>query len=158
MRHYALARRTMPGVKKDFSFGIVPFRLRQGHREYLLIQHLAGHWAFPKGHAEKGETPLESALREFREETGLAAVEVRAEPSLQERYVTVKKGVELDKTVTYFLGEVLGDPRVAVQAEEVRDHAWLPAAEAAGRITHPGCRGVLAEAERLLRECEGAGR
>ena len=39
-------------------------------RLFLLIQHQAGHWAFPKGHANPGESPAETARREFAEETG----------------------------------------------------------------------------------------
>ncbi|NWG73985.1 MAG: NUDIX domain-containing protein [Rubrivivax sp.] len=39
----------------------------------LLLCHVTGqaHWDLPKGGAHAGETPLEAALRETREETGL---------------------------------------------------------------------------------------
>ncbi|MBD3304395.1 NUDIX domain-containing protein, partial [Candidatus Woesearchaeota archaeon] len=40
--------------------------------KYLLVKHKeGGHWDFPKGHAEEGETEEETALREIYEETGL---------------------------------------------------------------------------------------
>ena len=40
----------------------------------VLLCHVTGqgHWDLPKGGARRGETPLEAALRETREETGLA--------------------------------------------------------------------------------------
>ena len=137
-------------MQTDHSFGVVPIRIRGGKREFLLIQHLAGHWAFPKGHAEAGETPLQSAKRELTEETGLGHVALRGSPAFEERYITVKRGVSLDKTVTYYIGDVLVDEPVAVQEAEVRDYAWLAEADAMARITYLGCRGVLSEVAAFL--------
>ena len=35
----------------------------------LLIKQTKGHWGFPKGHVEKDETEIETAIREVKEET-----------------------------------------------------------------------------------------
>ena len=52
------------------SCGAVVFRRYHGNTELLLIKHTAGgHWSFPKGHVEKGETEEETAVREVYEET-----------------------------------------------------------------------------------------
>jgi len=45
-------------------------------REVLLLKrpddvHQGGFWSFPGGKVDEGETPLNAAVREFKEETGL---------------------------------------------------------------------------------------
>jgi diadenosine hexaphosphate hydrolase (ATP-forming) len=39
----------------------------------LLLGHISGHWVFPKGHIDPGESALEAALREVEEEAGVVA-------------------------------------------------------------------------------------
>ncbi len=60
------------------SCGILPFRFRDGRLEVMLV-HPGGPfwagkddaaWSISKGLAEGGESLLEAAKREFREETG----------------------------------------------------------------------------------------
>ena len=61
------------------SAGILLFRERGEAVEVLLIRpggpfwrnKSAGAWMIPKGAVEPGETPVEAALREFEEETGV---------------------------------------------------------------------------------------
>lgn len=56
--------------------GVLPVTVRNG--SLLLVKRrnppLSGHWGFPGGHLELGETLAEAAARELREETGLAAM------------------------------------------------------------------------------------
>jgi ADP-ribose pyrophosphatase YjhB (NUDIX family) len=42
----------------------------------LLVSQHGTSWSLPKGHLEKGETPLEAARREIREESGVSRLEL----------------------------------------------------------------------------------
>ena len=60
------------------SCGIIPFRKNEEGEMEFFVGHPGGHynnqkdlWMFLKGAVEKGETWTETALREFKEETGL---------------------------------------------------------------------------------------
>lgn len=121
----------------DFSCGVIPYRLnRDGVREFLLIQHNAGHWAFPKGHPEQGETDLQAATRELAEETGLTQVQIDPQQPFDEHYrFTKKSGKQVNKRVVYFLGQVALDHTVTLQEEEVCAYAWGDANQTRDRIT-----------------------
>ena len=60
------------------SCGIIPFRKNEKGEMEFFVGHPGGHypnqkdlWMFLKGAVEDGETWKETALREFKEETGL---------------------------------------------------------------------------------------
>jgi bis(5'-nucleosidyl)-tetraphosphatase len=148
---------------KDECFGIVPVFLSEADTLFLLIQHQAGHWAFPKGHADPGESALETAKRELEEETGLRDYEVLEEPifvehysfvqegtpSLVKHYSLAKEGELIEKSVTYFVAFV-NSMEVVLQVEEVQNSAWSSFEEAINLISFDGNRGVLSEVKAYL--------
>jgi 8-oxo-dGTP pyrophosphatase MutT (NUDIX family) len=148
---------------KDEAFGIVPVFVNATDTLFLLIQHQAGHWAFPKGHADPGESALETAKRELEEETGIRDYEVVEEPSFVEYYSFVqeaaptsvkhyafaKEGEVIEKTVTYFVAFV-NSMDVVLQVEEVQNSAWSSFEEAINLITFDGNRQVLREVKAYL--------
>ena len=58
------------------SAGVVVVRLEKGVPRYLLLRAY-NYWDFPKGLVERGESPLDAAVREVAEETGLTGLEFR---------------------------------------------------------------------------------
>ena len=59
-------------MAKEISCGILVIRGVGETKELLLIQSKkGGHWSYPKGHMEAGETQMDTARREVWEETGL---------------------------------------------------------------------------------------
>jgi len=107
---------------KDVSYGIVPVKRSGDGWQFLLIQHNAGHWSFPKGHPEEGETSKQSAEREFSEETGLKVLKYLSDKIFEEHYFFIHEGMRIDKTVGYFVAEVEGV--IHLQEEEVQDCRW----------------------------------
>jgi 8-oxo-dGTP pyrophosphatase MutT (NUDIX family) len=99
--------------------------------------------ALPKGHPDGAESPAEAALREVREETG---VEAEVIESLGEvRYWYQRGGRRVAKAVEFFLLRYLsGD--VADHDHEVEDACWIPADEAAERLTYDGEREMVRRA------------
>jgi len=59
---------------KRLSAGVVVVRETPKGVRFLLLRSF-NHWDFPKGLVEKGESPLEGAIREVLEETTLADLE-----------------------------------------------------------------------------------
>ena len=110
----------------DFSCGVIPYRVVEGRREFLLIQHKAGHWAFPKGHPEDAEEHADTARRELEEETGLGHVELDESHPFEEAYTFTKRsGRQVSKRVVYFLGRVEPGQSIRPQLSEVADGSLL---------------------------------
>lgn len=133
----------------DAAFGIVPILQKEDGDRVLLIQHHAGHWSFPKGHADPGETALETACREFVEETGIQDFQVLDDRAYSEQYIFTQKGQTIAKTVTYFTAFVHSEI-VECQAEEIQAYAWLTFEATLAKLTFPSAKQVLAEVYQAL--------
>ena len=141
-----------PKRKKDKAFGLIVLTpaLSEEERLVLLVQHKAGHWGFPKGHAEKKESPLETANRECMEETGFSPNDNFTQaPVLSQTYDTTRKGKPVRKTVMYFVVE---HKKVAVfpQPREITQVEWLPLPEAVEKLSYEDTKELLRQAVRLM--------
>lgn len=138
-----------PQIKKDESFGIIPI-LRQGNSySFLLIQHQAGHWGFPKGHANSGESHLQTACRELQEETGISDYTLLEGVSFSESYTFTRKGETFAKTVTYFLA-LVKSATVVQQIEEIQNYTWANYETAINLITYAPSRQILQDVNQYL--------
>ncbi|PSB07945.1 NUDIX hydrolase [filamentous cyanobacterium CCP2] len=135
---------------KDEAFGIVPIHRQEDGDRFLLIQHLAGHWGFPKGHAEPGELAKVAAQREFEEETGIREYHV-LEQKFVEQYAFQRAGTPFEKTVTYFPAFVQSDA-VMCQADEIQAYAWLPYDAALEKITFEPSKQLLKDVKAYLEQ------
>ncbi len=113
--------------------------------EVLLIHHNAGHWDFPKGHVEEGETEIETATREVKEETNID-VEVDETYRYSTKYSPKEDVV---KEVIYFLAKNISDNKQA-QLEEVSEVKWFNFNDAIKQITFDNSRDILIQLKKDL--------
>jgi len=141
--------------RTDRSCGVIPVRGHGACARFLLVLSRKGHWAFPKGHADPGETDQQAALRELREETGISRVSLLPGRRFQEQYdFADKQGRPVHKTVVYFLGFVRHVQPIRLQAQEIADFRWCDSQEALELITFPECRGMFRSVLAFLQQYE----
>jgi len=137
---------------KDQSFGIVPFTIENGVVKYLIIHQQKGHWAFPKGHAEKGESSLQTAQRELLEETGLEIEKVFTDQPFIERYIFLDpQGQKVNKKVLFFLGRVK-NTEVKIQPAELQNFAWADYQQALEMLTFNQAKHLLKQTHSFLQD------
>ena len=120
-----------------------------GWRALLLRRGLGtrctGAWEGVHGRIEEGETPEAAALREVKEETGLAIerlYNVTCQPFYLPRLQTVQVAVVFAGFVAAALSPELGDEHDAGE--------WLPYDEAIDRVIWPRSRHALRDIRELL--------
>ncbi len=130
-------------AERQRSAGVLPRFEAPSGRRWLLLLYPAGHWGFPKGHLEAGESDRQAAARELGEETRLELNRwddwFRRKISYDFRY----NDVLIHKTVVYFAGPV-GNRAVRLSHEH-EEYEWLSDREALRRTTYDEERNVLAD-------------
>lgn len=134
-------------MRKEKSCGALVVRRGKEESEILLIKHNGGHWAFPKGHVEAGETEEQTALREVQEETGLV---VRLDTRYREM-VTFSPAPRTMKDVIYFAATVVSGKETP-QLTEVSDVRWVPFSKAERYITFENDRHLFHKMQAFIEE------
>jgi bis(5'-nucleosidyl)-tetraphosphatase len=140
-------------MKNDQSIGVITFYQFPRSIKYLLIKHRKGHWSFPKGHSDRGETKLETALRELKEETGVSKIQLlKKSVMLKEVYkFTDRKGVKILKKVNYFIAEAK-NKKVKIDNKEVVNFKWCTFKAGLDKITFTESTSILRKADKLIRK------
>jgi 8-oxo-dGTP pyrophosphatase MutT (NUDIX family) len=136
-------------VCMEISAGGIVFRKEGDGIKYLLLHYPAGHWDFPKGNVEKGETEKETVRREVREETGIKDIEfIEGFREVIEYFY--RKGKELVHKKVYFHLLKTSETKVRLSFEH-KGYKWLPYKEACEIITFRNSKDVLRKADRFLK-------
>jgi 8-oxo-dGTP pyrophosphatase MutT (NUDIX family) len=105
--------------------------------------------ALPKGHVDPGETALQAAEREVREETGIVVELVHDLGEV--RYWYRRDGRTIPKSVAFYLfNYISGD--TADHDDEVEEARWIGLREAQTALSHTGEREMIGRALAYLEE------
>ncbi len=132
------------------SCGVVLFN----EQKVLLLQYatgqkegewdLQGHWDFPKGHVDKGETEIETATRELEEETGIKNIILLDNFRKTINYKIQKRDRKTSKEVVFFIATTV-ETEINLSHEHV-DYGWFDFTSALKQLTYDNARSVLSEA------------
>ena len=120
---------------REFSSGGLVIRNLSGRPHVAVVRVRDEILALPKGHPEPGESSQDAALREVREETGLAAAPVEKLGDI--RYWYARDGDRVLKIVSFFLFRYRSG-RLADHDHEVEEALWIPLEEAPRRLAYRG--------------------
>lgn len=127
---------------------VLVVRRTQEGPQFLLMrrasQRLNGIWCQVAGSIEAGETAWEAALREMREETGLAPEILYNTDRLEQFYSAADNVIEL---VPLFVAFIRADAEVTLNHEH-SEHRWVSAAEALELLPFPPQRENIRHVQR----------
>jgi 8-oxo-dGTP pyrophosphatase MutT (NUDIX family) len=133
----------------EHSAGGVVVRPIGGVLHVLLIRDPYRKWGLPKGHLEDGEGPMDAALREVQEETGLDSL-IPGPDLGQIDWVFRTRGGRVHKYCRFYLMGSL-DGEVTPQREEgIFEVQWMPLDEALRRVAYDNARAMIHRARRHL--------
>ncbi|MER5192481.1 MAG: NUDIX domain-containing protein [Candidatus Nitrosocosmicus sp.] len=115
---------------------------------YLILNYSYGHWDFPKGNIENGETEIETIKREVIEETGIEDIKLIEGFRQQISYKYRKKSKLVNKSVIYYLAETKSN-KVVLSFEHV-NFAWLNFNNALEKLSFDNSKRVLKNAKEFL--------
>jgi len=141
---------SMSAARTHLSAGVVVLRNTQDSRRILLLRAYS-YWDFPKGAVEPGETPLQAAIREVQEETGLHDLEFQWGEAYRET-----EPYNRGKVARYYLAStreekvtLAANPETGIH--EHIEYRWVNYAQALKLVT-PRVKLILDWGDTLARE------
>jgi len=133
----------------EISIGSVLYILDTNFNvNYLILNYSYGHWDFPKGNIENGESELDTIKREIMEETGITDINFIDDFRQQISYRYKKKFKLVNKSVIYYIVETKSN-KVVLSFEHV-NFVWLNYNDALNRLSFDNSKKILKNANEFL--------
>lgn len=111
----------------------------ENNKVLLVYEKNGNFWGFPKGHMEKGENEIETALREVKEEVGLDVEIIYKEKRYILNYIIRD---EIDKTTVLYLA-IPKNKEIVMQESEIEKVKWCDFEEALETLTFDNSKEVF---------------
>lgn len=114
-------------LKKEKSCGCI---IVNNKKVLLIYEKNRNFWGFPKGHMEAGETEIDTAKREVKEEVGME-VDIDTSKRYELNYIIDN---EIDKTSVFYIATT-ENSKITKQQSEVELAKWCSFEETLDMLT-----------------------
>ena len=125
---------------KEISCGAVLYTIENDEYRFLIVKDRNGNYGFPKGHIESGESYLDAAYREIKEEVGISPIIDKDFNGITVSY-SLPNGNE--KECIYFEGSFIQNQKFSCVNDEIQEYLLLDYPSAYEKITFDNAKDVL---------------
>lgn len=122
--------------------GVVYQQTNNGLKLVLCGRDIPRKWCLPKGTPEKGETRIQTALREVSEETGLMVRTQIYIGSIHYQFLRISDNTKVQKTVHYYLMNAIGGD-LSKHDHEFDEVRWFSANDAINNMAYENEVGIV---------------
>lgn len=133
-------------MKKQISAGGI--LINSENKVYLINKIDRNEWSLPKGKVEEGESNLEAAVREVKEETGYTDIKVLSNNQIgfdKYKFKSFRDDVVIDKTVYFFPMKVLKEEQIMTpeMEKEGLEGGWFTFEEAVKKVPFKSIKDLI---------------
>ncbi|HKG40936.1 MAG TPA: NUDIX domain-containing protein [Nitrososphaeraceae archaeon] len=120
--------------------------MEDAETEFLLLKNRRGFWGFPQGHKEKGETEIQTLIREVFEETGIVCIYIQSYIGRIHYSYFKADGMKSEKEVRFYFATTT--TRNVTISKEHDDYKWAKFSDALCILDHRQLKSILVRGHR----------